>query len=233
MTAKSLITTMIWLGPASGIKNALLRRMGHDVHPTARARASLVWKVGVFRMAAGSRMGRFNLVKNMRSVELGTGASVGRMNLVSAHPVYIKLWESSARLRLENNATITSRHSLDCSGGVSIGRFAGLFGHRSTIMSHSIDLRRDAQTALPVEIGARSFVGTNCLILGGASLPERSVLGAGSVLVKRRTLDAPGLYAGVPAKRVGDVEGAWFERSSTHTKRVYIPDTDQIDEDAF
>lgn len=231
--ARDLARLVVWVLPASAGKNALLRRLGHDVAPTATARSSLVWRVERIRMAEDSRIGRWNLIKNMREVSVAGRASIGRLNVVSSHPVYARLYRDGAALHVEDHGKITSRHHLDCSGGVTVGSFASIAGSGTTLLTHSVDLRRDAQVARPIDVGAYSFVGARCMVLGGAVLPERSVLGAGSVLTRSREERDPGLWAGVPAAHRGSVGGAWFERTTTHTKRVYIPGTGETVEDAF
>ena len=228
-----VLRALVFALPASSVKKWLLRKVGYAVHPTATVRSSLVWKVDQFEIGPGATFGRYNLVKNVRKVSLGRQASIGRMNLISAHPVYKRLYAEGAALTLGDHAVITSRHSIDCSGAVTLGEYAGIFGHRSTALSHSIDLRRDAQAAAPITIGAKCFVGTNCLLLGGAELPERSVLAAGSTLVRAKGEQTPGLWAGIPARRVADVDGQWFDRTETHTMRVWVPQEDNIVEKAF
>jgi len=42
----------------------------------------------------------------------------------------------------------------------------------------------------------------------------------------------PGLWAGSPARRVADIDGQWFDRADTHTKRIWIPDSDSVVENA-
>ncbi|MFU8946824.1 acyltransferase [Mycetocola zhadangensis] len=116
---------------------------------------------------------------------------------------------------------------------MEIGAYAAFAGHDSRVLSHSVDLARDAQVAYPVIIGERSFVGTRSLLLGGAVLPPRSILAAGSVLTRRADVGEPGLWAGAPAKFKGPVNGAWFTRSRMSTSRVYVPETDQTVEDAI
>ncbi|WP_127129811.1 hypothetical protein [Georgenia sp. SYP-B2076] len=230
---RDVVLLIVWLLPASGAKNAMLRAVGHRVHATARARCSLVWRARTVEMGPGSRIGRFNVVKNVRLLRLGREASIGRMNLISAHPVYGRLYPSGASMTLGDHSYLTSRHSVDCSGPVTIGDFAAVAGHRTTILTHSVDVRTDAQLAHPVTIGPRSFVSTNCLIVGGAELPSSSLLAAGAVLARARTGGEPGLWAGVPARRVGEVEGSWFARAETHTHRVFVPETGETVEKAF
>jgi acetyltransferase-like isoleucine patch superfamily enzyme len=56
-----------------------------------------------------------------------------------------------------------------------------------------------------VHIGHHCFVGTGCVLLGGSSLPDNSVLGAHSLLASRQEM--PGyLYGGVPAKPIKPVD---------------------------
>lgn len=232
-TFKAGIFLALWLLPASRWKNRTLRRLGHSIHDSARARSNLVWKVDSLSLGQGSRIGKWNLIKHMRTLNIGPGASIGRLNLISAHPVYARLYPSGASLTVGANAYITSRHQMDCSGSLSVGEFSALAGHNSRVLTHSIDIARDAQAAYPVVIGERSFVGTRCLLLGGATLPGLSVLAAGSVLTRSREPEESGLWAGVPAKFKGPVRGDWFTRTKMSTNRVFIPETGATVEDAF
>ena len=82
-------------------------------------------------------------------------------------------------------------------------------------MTHSIDLQLARQHSEPITVGAYCFVGTDCVLLGGAALPDRSVLGAKSLLNKPYT--EPGqLYGGVPARPVAALpaDAAYFSREA-------------------
>jgi len=219
--------------PPGSAKNSMLRRLGDDIHPTAILYPNLVRHVDKVSVGPRARIGLGNVIKQLRVLSLGAGATIGRYNLISAHPVYRRLLPEGARLRLDERAAITSRHTLDCAGAVTVREGAMIAGHSSTVLTHSIDLKRDAQTAYPVEIGPYSFVGAHCLLLGGARLPDHSVLAAGSVLPRSKGDPEPGLWAGVPASRRGDTNGAWFTRQTTGTRRVFVPSTGEVVEDAF
>lgn len=52
-----------------------------------------------------------------------------------------------------------------------------------------------------VIIGKGSWIGANCSILANSTLPEKSILAAGSVLTKKFT-DEYSIYAGTPAKYI-------------------------------
>ncbi|MCK4788938.1 MAG: hypothetical protein KAV87_34675, partial [Desulfobacteraceae bacterium] len=95
----------------------------------------------------------------------------------------------------------TSRHFMDCNGGIYIGDFATVAGIRSQFLTHSIDVYKNRQHAESITIGKYCFVGTGCILLPGSTLPDYSILGAGAIWTKN--FDEPGfLYAGNPAKKV-------------------------------
>ena len=67
----------------------------------------------------------------------------------------------------------------------------------------------------PIRIGAYCLVGTRVTILGGAQLPDQSVLGAGSVLNKAHATTHT-LYAGQPAVPVKTLSAnaEYFQRKT-------------------
>lgn len=231
-----VLRMLLWLMPACRVKNFVLSMLGHYVHATATVSSNLVWKVRQFRVAKDAVLGRCNVFKNMTRVSLEEDCYLGSWNLISSHPAFVAYFPTGAFLTLNRGAIVTSRHSLDCSGGVVIGAFSYLAGHHTVVLSHGIDLKKDAQTAYPVEIGEYSFVSTNCVLLGGSALPAKSVLAAGAVLPAiRKTQEAfsSGLWAGVPATWKKEIEGKWFSRNKAHTRRLYVPESDQVFEDVI
>ena len=55
-----------------------------------------------------------------------------------------------------------------------------------------------------IEIGNNVLIGTGTVILPNIKIGNNVVIGAGSVVTK--DLDANGVYAGIPAKRIGSFE---------------------------
>ena len=108
------------------------------------------------------------------------------------------------RLIVEKHAGISSRHLIDCTARVRIGAFATIGGFGSQFVTHSIDLNAVRQSAEPIDVGEYCFVGTNCVLLGGSSLPHHSVLGAQSLLNKQWN-ESYRLYGGVPAKPIKEL----------------------------
>jgi carbonic anhydrase/acetyltransferase-like protein (isoleucine patch superfamily) len=170
-------------------------------------------------MARGARIGHLTVVKGLDFLEMGEQSSVGRLNWISAFPTgtasphFAHLPSRRAELCLGEHSAITNRHIVDCTERVTIGPFATVAGFRSQILTHSIDLRACRQDAKPVRIGGYCFVGTACTILGGADLPDHSVLGAHSLLNKAQATPYR-LYAGVPAVPILELDAdlAYFAR---------------------
>ena len=230
---RDVAVALAWLLPSGAVKRAVLRPFGHVLAADAVARPNLVWRVDRVELAAGARIGRFNGLKQLRLVSLGEGASLGNYNTVSTHPAYRRYFPDGSHLTLAPRSGITSRHTFDCSGGITLDELALVAGRDSLFLTHSLDLKRDAQTTAPIVVGARTFVSTRCTVVGGARVPSRSVVAAGAVVTRARDDQDPGLYGGVPARRIGDVDGAWFERSTGSTRRLYLPATDETVERAF
>ncbi|GAB3072997.1 hypothetical protein GCM10027053_42830 [Intrasporangium mesophilum] len=97
---------------------------------------------------------------------------------------------------------------IEAEAPVRIGRNT-LIGPRVTIITatHEIggpDFRADRLTHLPVTIGDGCWIGAGATILAGVSVGEGCVVGAGAVVT--RDADPHGLYAGVPARRVRDLD---------------------------
>jgi acetyltransferase-like isoleucine patch superfamily enzyme len=108
---------------------------------------------------------------------------------------------------------LNARHYVDCCNRVEIGEFATIAGARSQILTHAIDFKLNRQASAPVRIGRYCFVGTACVVLKGADLPECSVLAAGSTLA-RAYEETFTLYSGVPAQPVKalDRDAGYFRR---------------------
>ena len=190
------------------------------MHPTSRIGRSFVFP-GKLVLGPHASIGHLTMVKGLARVELGEQASVGNLCWISGFPAGTgspHFAHQSARrpeLIVGAHAAITHRHLIDCTARVEIGPFTTFAGFASQILTHSIDLTANRQSSEPVTIGAYCFVGTNCVLLGGSRLPDRSVLGAKSLLNK--AFEEPGqLYGGVPAKLLGPLpaDAAYFTRET-------------------
>mgnify|MGYP000891355363 CR=1 FL=1 len=172
-------------------------------------------------MEADATIGHFNIIKSLDKVHMKRGALIGSMNWISANltgfnpkTVDLSVRERIPCLLLGKFASVSSRHYLDCSDSITIDDFTDLAGIRSVLLSHHMNVKLGTQMCQPIVIGKNCFIGTNCVILGGAGLPDYSILAAGAVLVEYPE-ESFVLYAGTPAvrKKVYDRTIGWFNRS--------------------
>lgn len=196
---------------------ALYRRLlGWDVHPTAAIGLSLFLGVDHLQVGERAQVGHFNVFRNLRSVSIGGYAEIGQLNWFSAgRPFLDEGGEGIGVVRIGAHAAVTSRHYVDCSGGVELGDFALIAGVRSVVLTHFIDVTINRQRVAGVRVGERTVVSSSVTVLPGTDIPPRSQIAAGAVV--RGALEEPErLYAGVPAIPVRGVSGRFFERTVGH-----------------
>jgi len=120
----------------------------------------------------------------------------GRMN-----PVEIVAWKGS-RLSIGDGTFLNYGTSLSAHEEVSIGHDC-LIGNYVTIMDndyHDVSDRNSLGPSSPIRIGNGVWIGIRSVVLRGVNIGDRSVIGAGSVVVS----DIPpnSIAVGVPAKVV-------------------------------
>ena len=64
-----------------------------------------------------------------------------------------------------------------------------------------------------IEIGDNVFIGSRCIILPGTKIENNVIIGAGAVVTG--LLEQGGVYAGVPAKRIGEFDVIMKSRKNT------------------
>lgn len=201
---KIVVSALTAIFPWSLRRRLLNVFCGYTLHPSSYIGFSIL-AVGKLTMLENSRIGHLTIVRG-GVVHMGKYSVIGNLNWISGilenssyHFVHEKMRKSE--LVLGSHSSITNRHYMDFTNQIIIGEFATIAGVRSQFLTHSIDLVESRQCSSPIVIGKYCFVGTGCVLLGGAVLPDFSVLGAHSLL---RTLfcDSYMLYAGVPAKPI-------------------------------
>jgi acetyltransferase-like isoleucine patch superfamily enzyme len=183
----------------------LEQQFGFQIHPTARIGFAWIFPARLV-MEEGASIGDLTVAKNLDLLHLKTHATIGRGNWITGFPLgdsrhFASETDRRPELVLAEHSAITNRHLLDCTSSITIGPFTTIAGFQSQFISHTIDIRLNRQTSRPIQIGSYCFVGTNCVVLGGASLPDYSVLGAHSLLNKALT-QTHCLYGGVPAREL-------------------------------
>jgi acetyltransferase-like isoleucine patch superfamily enzyme len=200
---KTILMLLSFLLPWELRRSFLEKQFGFQIHSTARIGLAWIFPTRLI-MEAGSAIGAATVCKNIDLLHLKAYATIGRGNWITGFPLgrsrhFAHQTNRRPELILGEHSAITNRHLLDCTNLVMIGRFTTFAGFHSQIISHSIDLEQNRQSSKPVRVGDYCFVGTNCVLLGGSTLPDFCILGAKSLLNKAFT-DSYQLYGGVPAR---------------------------------
>ena len=214
--APRLLYLLTMLTPWPIRRLLLMRFYKYKIAPTAHIGFSWIRPKQLI-MADHSRIGHLTVCTGLSLLELNASARIGNRNQIFGPPLGstndYKHRQRFPALKLGNSAAITHQHILDCTDTISIGQNSLIAGYRSQFLSHSLDLRESRQDCEPITIGQSCFIGAACVVLKGTTLPDQSILGAGSVLNKDAG-NQPGLYWGVPAARIGDTQkyGKWLNR---------------------
>ena len=205
-TGKNMVFQLLIMLLPWKLRRALLSwRYGWSIDKSARIGKSLIFAKCVV-MGANSRIHDMVFCRRIDRLVMGCDSGIASLTFITGissagTKMYGHVKDRRCELVLGRSAGITSRHYVDCNGGVYVGDFSTVAGIRTQILTHSIDIYGNRQDAKPIKIGKYCFIGTGCILLPGSQLPDYSVLGAGSVLTK--FLDQPGvLYAGAPARAV-------------------------------
>ena len=178
------------------LKRALLRlALGWDIDRRARIGFAFVAPRHLV-MSQGSRIGHLTVCKGLETLKLGNHALIGRGNWITGSSSdderhYLADQQRVPQLVLGDHAAITHRHLVDCTATVEVGQFTTIAGYRSQLLTHSIDLKASRQAAKPILIGEYCFVGTDCVLLGGSTLPSSasSPLSLFSTEISRRLIE--------------------------------------------
>jgi len=213
---KKLLALAVVLLPWKLKRWALRRFWRYEVADSARIGLSYIFP-GHLVMGEGARIGHLNVAIHLERLDCGAHSIIERSNWITGHPLGGRHFRHRADrdpvLRVGEHAAITKSHIIDCTDRVEIGAFTTLAGYHSQLITHGINVVDNRQDCKPIRIGAYCLVGTRVTVLGGAALPDRSVLGAGSVLNKAHVGEFA-VYAGQPALKVKDLDpqAAYFHR---------------------
>ncbi|MBV9007921.1 MAG: acyltransferase [Verrucomicrobia bacterium] len=214
---KRLLMLLAVLLPWSLRRAFLQQQFGFQIHPSARIGFAFIFPCRLI-MEEGTSIGDLTVAKNLDLLHLKAHATIGRGNWITGFPLgdsphFAGERDRRPELILGEHSAITNRHLIDCTSSISIGAFTTIAGFQSQFLSHSIDIRANRQASRPIHVGSYCFVGTDCVLLGGAALPDYSVLGAKSLLNKSYT-QTHRLYGGVPAREVQTLpaDSAYFHR---------------------
>lgn len=210
MNVLGALVFCVALLPASELKNSLLRRLGWTIGKGACIEPCLVLDVGTVEVGDEAWIGAFNVFKGLRALKVGGYVGIGHWNWVSACREFREAG-ADCLLQVGAHSAITSRHYIDCSGGIRVGTHTTIAGVRSTLLTHGISWKSNVQTFSPIEIGDYCLISSNVQVSPGTIVGSRVVVGMGAT-VAGRLLD-PGLYIQSRATLVkSDLGGEYFRR---------------------
>jgi acetyltransferase-like isoleucine patch superfamily enzyme len=154
---------------------------------------NLVWRVDRLITGPHAQIGVLNVIRGGERVQLGAYATVLRLNVLNAIPDHDCTTRPRSVLELGAGAIIVSGHRLDFTDQVSIGRNVIVGGRNSSLWTHN------RQQTAPIVIGDFCYLGSEVRLAPGARLPERCILGLGSVL-SGEIRETGSLVGGVPAR---------------------------------
>lgn len=161
--------------------------------------AAVFWRCGETKIGSHVVIGPLNLFRGGRRILLDDWSMVLRLNVINAIPDHDCTNEPDSSFLVGWGSVITAEHRIDFTDRVSIGRESILGGRNSSIWTHN---RREGR---PVTIGDHAYVGSEIRMAPGASVPDCCIVGIGSVITRPIT-EPNSLIAGVPAKRVRDLD---------------------------
>jgi len=193
----------------------------YHIHPEAWIGYSIILAKEL-EMKQSAKIRNLVFCKPIDRISMGEDTVIGSGCYITGFPssaekqFFRHVLSRQCELVLEHGAAITGRQYLDCNGGIYIGSFSIVAGLRTQILTHCIDVYNNRQYAASVRIGKYCYVGTGCIILPGAELPDYCLLGAGSVLNKKYSTPKT-LYAGNPARPKKELiveETLWMQRTA-------------------
>jgi acetyltransferase-like isoleucine patch superfamily enzyme len=204
----------------SRIKILIYRHVLHfDIADDVHIGLSLILCRNVI-LGSGAVIGHMNVIRGNMTLDMKVRSSIGQFNWITAgnaDPRYFEDCDRQSELIIGEESSITSRHILDCTDSIAIGRLTTLAGYRSTILTHSIDYRTAKQTCRPIRIGDFCLIGSNVTVLMGVTIANRNVIGAGTIVAKSIEREQ-GVWVGAPARLTKELSGKehYFTRQIGH-----------------
>jgi len=185
-------------------------KIGFSVLSARRARIGRGVRIGHFNFISHMQsldvgdkavIGHFNIVLGGREVRLGEGAYIGRFNEINSILDPVARGTPDPCLTLGRGAVVTAWHKIDYTDRVTLGDSVVLAGRLSNLWTHN------RQDVLPVSIGENCYVGSGIQMVPGSAIGAHCVVGLGAVVTRKFT-DERVLIAGVPAKVIKPLDEA-------------------------
>ncbi|MBR2824445.1 MAG: acyltransferase [Clostridia bacterium] len=140
------------------------------------------------------------------------GGAIKRGEWVRKHNIFAECGEN---VRYQIRRIPLCPKLIKIGNNVNISSRASLVVHDATHLIYNClpeKTKHLDEYANPIEIGDNVFIGVGVYIMGGVRVGSNVIIGAGAVVTK--DLEDGGIYAGIPAKRIGNTEDFWKKREN-------------------
>lgn len=240
---KSFLTGLITLFVPTSLAVPLLNILGHKIHPQAKIGFSFLASQHLY-LDKNSRIGHLNIIR-VRKLLLREGAFIRSRNRIRG-PINILMRQDAAiardnsiyrgappiclgvaTLRLDELGQIISKHHLDCTKSISIGKHSTVGGLGTQFWTHGFMHAPEGRKRIRVEgeiiIGDNVYVGSRCVFNPGLKVADSISIGSNSCIAK--SLDRPGMYVSQPLRylerNINDVE-AKLEKQVQYTLETTV-----------
>lgn len=146
-------------------------------------------------------IGHFNIFQRIKHLEIGNNCYFGKFNQFSGSTItYPEESGWTRQLILQDKVLFMNNHFIDVAATVKIGSESVFAGRDTHLWSHTMNFKENIPNLIPinVEIGAEVYIGSRSTILL-CNIPDRAIIGAGSVVTKTFNPTGRVLIAGNPA----------------------------------
>lgn len=172
--------------------------------------------IGKLSIGEHTRIGVLNIFRGGDEIGIGRYCEILRLNEINSIPEPEVVNEIDPRFILGDGSMIGASHKIDFTDKVEFGKRVIMGGRNSSIWTHN------RQKTQQVEIGERTYLGSEIRIAPGGRIAPRCIVGMGAVISGEFESEYR-LIGGVPAKEIKelDEEGRFLTERKT---RQDLPD---------
>jgi acetyltransferase-like isoleucine patch superfamily enzyme len=153
-----------------------------------------------------------NIFRGGNEIRIGRYCDILRLNEINSIPEADVINEIDPRFILGDGSVLAASHKIDFTDRVEFGKCVILGGRNSSLWTHN------RQMTKRIKIGDYCYLGSEIRVAPGASIPEKCIVGMGSVVTKSFDRSYY-LIAGVPAAEIRELEedGRFLTERKTRT----------------
>jgi acetyltransferase-like isoleucine patch superfamily enzyme len=143
------------------------------------------------------KIGHFNIIRNLKSLQIGRNTCISNFNSIFG----VSFEDCQSALEIGQSVNFMSHHFLDVGGKITIGDYVVFGGRNTQVWGHSLRYTNGQLAFKPIDVtvGKNAYIGARATLVG-CTIPDRTVVGAGSVVTKQFAPEpCPYLIAGNPA----------------------------------